>query len=126
MRLAVVIALLAFGAALTGCSEQRPYKGPTVESFTGHVTQNGKRVSVANPDQVSLKLILLETGKGFGIPLEADGSFNIGWMPIGKYTVMVVRRGEGGPPAMYNAPEPFIIEDGKTQYTIELGSAWKP
>jgi hypothetical protein len=53
-------------------------------------------------------------------------------MPIGKYSAMLIREkkaaaGSRGPPRdMYNIPDGFIIEEGKTEYTIELGPNWKP
>jgi hypothetical protein len=126
MRLVYGIAFLtALGFVLTGCSK-KPFDGPTVEGVNGRVTQNGKPVSFANPEEVSLKVIH-EKGRSFGIVLKPDGSFNIGWMPIGKYSVVVTRPpkdGKGGP-RVYSAPEGFSIQEGQKEYTIELGPGWK-
>jgi hypothetical protein len=33
---------------------------------------------------------------------------------------------ERGPPRRYNIPGGLTIEDGKKEYTIELGKDWKP
>lgn len=126
MRPACAIALAAgLGLALAGCS-RKPFDGPTVDAFQGRVTQNGNPVSFAAPDEVSLKLVH-ETGKSFGIPIKPDGSFDIGWMPIGKYSVILTRRAKDGKgaPRVYNVPDGLTIKDGQTAYTIELGSGWK-
>jgi hypothetical protein len=126
MRSACAIALLAgLGLVLTGCS-RKPFDGPTVDAFNGRVTHNGNPVSFPNPEEVSLKLVH-EKGKSFGIPLKPDGSFDIGWMPIGKYSVIVTRRPKDGKgaPRVYNTPDGLTIKDGQTEYTIELGSGWK-
>ena len=126
MRSACAMALVAgLALALIGCS-RKPFDGPTVDAFNGRVMHNGNPVSFANPDEVSLKLVH-EKGKSFGIPLKPDGSFDIGWMPIGKYSVIVTRQpkdGRGGP-RVYNVPDGLTIKDGQTAYTIELGKGWK-
>ena len=36
------------------------------------------------------------------------------------------RMEQKGPPSKYNVPGGFAIEDGKTEYTIDLGKNWKP
>ncbi|OAI39247.1 hypothetical protein AYO40_01370 [Planctomycetaceae bacterium SCGC AG-212-D15] len=126
MRLVYGIALVtALGFALTGCT-RRPFDGPTVEAFNGRVTHNGNPTSFPDPDDVSLKLIH-EKGQSFGIPIKPDGTFNIGWMPIGKYSVVVTRRAKDGKgaPRVYNVPDGLTIKEGQTAYTIELGSGWK-
>ena len=128
MRLVYGIAFLtALGFVLTGCSK-KPFDGPTVEGVNGRVTQNGKPVSLANPEEVSLKVIHHEKASSFGIPLKADGTFDIGWMPIGQYSAIVTRPpkdGKGGP-RVYTVPEGFSIQEGQTEYTIELGPGFKP
>ena len=65
----------------------------------------------------------------WGIPIQPDGTFKIGWMPIGAYSSMLQRqpktaKGRGG--ALYNVPTEFKIVDGQTEYTIDLGKNFKP
>ena len=36
------------------------------------------------------------------------------------------RANEKGPPRRYNIPAGLAIEDGKTEYKIELGKGYKP
>jgi len=127
MRLACRTVVLALALAVVACSSSRPFPGPTVDAFTGRVTHNGQPVSFPPGEDVSLTLFH-EKGQSFGIPLQPDGSFKIGWMPIGKYTVLFNRapRGGKGPPGKSNVPGGLTIEEGKTEYTIELGKDWKP
>jgi hypothetical protein len=120
------------GAALVwaavGCGDQqRAAQGPTIDSFTGRLVKDGKPVAFPAEESVQLKLVT-EKAKSFGIPIGADGSFKIGWMPIGKYSAILVRKpaGEKGGPNMYNVPGGFEIVDGKTDYDVELGRDWKP
>ncbi len=115
---------IGIGFTFLGCS--KPFDGPTVKAFTGKVTHQGKPVSFAE-NEISLKLFH-EKGQSFGIPIQTDGSFKIGWMPIGKYSVMVERApqsGQKGAGQKYSVPGGLAIEDGKTEYTIELGDGWK-
>ena len=72
-----------------------------------------------------------EKGQQWSIPLNEDGTFDIGWMPVGKYAVMLVRyqnaRKKGSGISRYNVPDGLTIEDGKTtDYVIELGKGFKP
>ncbi len=110
-----------------GCGDRKPDVGPTVDAFIGRVVQEGKSVSFPGGETVQLK-VMSEKARSFGIPLQSDGSFKIGWMPIGKYSAMLIRQKDGGKggPNMYNVPGGFEIEAGKTQYEIELGKGWKP
>ena len=116
----------AMGFLAAGCGSKK-FDGPTVDAFTGHVVASGKAVSFPAGESVQLKVIH-EKAQSFGIPLQADGSFKIGWMPIGKYSAILIRQKEGGKggPNMYNVPGGFEILDGKTDYEIELGKNWKP
>ena len=79
-------------------------------------------------EEVSLKLFH-EKGQSFGIPLKPDGTFQIGWMPVGKYSVTLIRdKHEGGKkeaPNMYNVPGGLTIQDGQTDYSVDLGKSWK-
>jgi hypothetical protein len=119
----VLAAVLAL--AVAGCSRRFP--GPTVDAFNGKVTQDGKPVSFPEGDKAELKLFH-EKGQSFGIPLKADGSFKIGWMPIGKYSVLLKRapRDGKGAPRMESVSAGLTITKGQTEYTIELGKDWKP
>lgn len=127
MRCIRIVALaVAIGWLTTGCAEKK-FDGPTVDAFTGRVVGAGKAVSFPAGESVQLKVIH-EKAQSFGIPLQQDGSFKIGWMPIGKYSAILIRQKEGGKggPSMYNVPGGFEIVDGKTEYEIELGKNWKP
>jgi len=126
LRYAMPLTLAAFlGLLATGCGEHK-FDGPTVDAFTGRVVKDGKPVSFPAGESVELKVIH-EKAQSFGVPLQPDGSFKIGWMPIGKYSALLIRKKEGakGGPNMYNVPGGFQIVDGKTDYEIELGKSWK-
>jgi len=121
------VLFVALGLAV-GCTEARPFDGPTVDAFTGRLVKEGKPVSFSTPgEQVILRLIH-EKGQSFGIPIGPDGSFKIGWMPIGKYSGILTRQRDGvkGGPGMYNVPGGLEIVGGKTEYDVELGKNWKP
>jgi hypothetical protein len=127
-RILPIVLLAALGFAIAGCNS-KPYKGPTVDSFNGRVVRKGEPVSFPEGEPVELKVQLeSDPSVAYGIPLKSDGSFTIGWMPIGKYTVMLNRKAKGGvgAPTRYNVPGGLSIEEGKTEYTIELGAGWKP
>ena len=126
-----LVLTLCLGLAVLGCTTDRKggHVGPTVDAFHGKVTHDGKPVTFAE-DEAQLKL-MHEKGQQFGIPLKADGTFEIGWMPIGKYAVMLERVPqnpvEKGPPKiMHNVQGGLTIEEGKTVYVIELGKDFKP
>ena len=127
-RLALTFCL---GLAVFGCSNGRGgYVGPTVDAFHGKVTHNGNPVKFAETEEVKLSLYH-DSGRQFGIPLKADGTFEIGWMPIGKYAVMLERMVQtstkkGRQKTMYNVPDGLTIEEGKKDYVIELGKDFKP
>ena len=129
MRFFGCLILLAGLALLgVGCGPKRSFDGPTVDAFTGRLTHNGKQVSFPEGKEVTLKVIH-EKGTSFYIPIKSDGTFEIGWMPIGKYgAVMELERpglGRKGK-SMYNVPGGLSIQEGQTEYTIELGKDWKP
>jgi hypothetical protein len=118
------------GLAVFGCNKNKGgYEGPTVDAFHGKVTQNGNPVKFAPNEEVQLS-VFHESGRQFGIPLTADGTFEIGWMPIGKYAMMLERTAQnpskGPSKTRYNVPNSLIIEDGKKDYVIELGKNFKP
>lgn len=125
-----VLPALAAGVVLVsaGCSSKPGgFDGPTVDAFNGRVVRDGKPVSLSDADSAQLKLVHNPTGQSFGIPLRPDGTFNIGWMPIGKYTAMLERKPKDarGGPRVDAVPGGFEIEAGKTEYTVELGKSLK-
>ena len=126
-----LVLTFCLGLAVFGCIDKRGgYEGPTVDAFHGKVTHNGNPVKFADNEEVQLTLYH-EKGQQFGIPLKADGTFEIGWMPTGKYAIMLERLTQtpakkGPQKTRYNVPGGLTIEEGKTEYTIELGEGWKP
>jgi hypothetical protein len=126
-----LVATFCLGLAVFGCSNKKGgYEGPTVDAFHGKVTHNGNPVKFAENEEVQLSLYH-EKGQQFGIPLKADGTFEIGWMPIGKYSVMLERMVQtstkkGRQKTMYNVQGGLTIEAGKKDYVIELGKDFKP
>ena len=126
-----LVLIFCLGLAVFGCNNGRGgYVGPTVDAFHGKVTQNGNPVTFAENEEVQLKLFH-EKGQQFGIPLKADGTFEIGWMPTGKYAMMLERKAQssakrGPSKTRYNVPDGLTIEDGKKDYVIELGKNFKP
>ena len=114
------------GLAVFGCTDRHGgYEGPTVDAFHGKVTHNGNPVKFAE-NEAQLTLYHDKSSQTFGIPLKADGTFEIGWMPIGKYAVMLERvpqnpMKKGPPKTMYNVEGGLTIEEGKKDYVIELG-----
>lgn len=125
-----LVLTFCLGLAVFGCSNRKGgYEGPTVDAFHGKVTHNGNPVKFGE-DEAQL-ILYHESGQQFGIPLTADGTFKIGWMPIGKYAIMLERIAQGsvkkGPQkTMYNVPDRLAIEEGKKDYVIELGKDFKP
>jgi hypothetical protein len=110
-----------------GC-QRKSFDGPTVDAFHGRVVADGKSVSFPPGEEVILRVYHRETGKSWGIPIQPDGTFNIGWMPIGTYTSLLERppkKARSGP-IRYVVPTPFSIVGGQTEYTIELGKEFKP
>jgi hypothetical protein len=127
MRLSFDLALvLACGVVAVGCKAKREFDGPTVDAFNGRLVHNGNPVSFPADERVLLELFH-EKAQSFKIPIQSDGTFKIGWMPIGKYSATVIREkpGQKGAPARHAIPGGFAIEDGKTEYQIELGKGFK-
>ena len=112
------------------------YNGPTISAFSGQVVQDGKPVTFPEDEEVLIQCTLTEgegIGKSFGVPIKPDGTFSIGWMPLGKMTLRLERapkdptKTKGGPPNRYSIPGGLTTEQGKTTgYIIELGKGWKP
>jgi hypothetical protein len=122
--------LLTFwlGLVAVGCSN-KSFTGKTVDKFVGKVTHNGEPVNLP-ADQSPLLRLYHESGKQWSIPLKEDGTFDIGWMPVGKYVVNLERRQGGikkGPGiSRYDVPGGLTIAEGTTEYVIELGKGFKP
>jgi hypothetical protein len=114
---------------LVGCDppKVKEYEGPVVDKFVGRVVQEGKPVKFPDEEQVAVQLTLVKSRRVFGIPIKSDGTFEITWMPIGKYLASLERRKPGeSRPGKYSLPGDFNIEEGKTEYVFELGPNWKP
>jgi len=123
--------LLTFSLWLlvVGCT-QKTYTGKTVDKFVGKLTHDGKPVNFPADEQAQIT-VYHEKGQQWSIPLKEDGTFDIGWMPVGKYAVMLERqqgaRKKGSGMSRYNVPDGLTIGDGKTHdYVIELGKGFKP
>ena len=121
----VVIIGVALGLAGCGDNDKQKY----IKTFTGQLTQDGKPVTF--PEGTTL-LVIHEGGRlSGGVPIKPDGSFNIGKMPVGKYGLILersgaTRGGKGGPSRRkYSVPGGLTLEEGKTEYTVELGKDFK-
>lgn len=125
MRPPIGIALMFALVSSMSCSKKE-FDGPTVDAFNGRLVQNGKPVSFPNGEKVLLELFH-EKAQQFKIPIQSDGTFKIGWMPIGKYSATLLRDKPGAKvPSRYTVSGGLQIVDGQTQYEIELGKGWKP
>ena len=122
---------LLCGAVLmlqAGCEppKVKEYDGPTVDKFVGKLVHEGKPIQFADDEDVSLDLMFLKGHRIFGIPIKHDGTFDIGWMPIGKYAAILDRRQKGSMrPNKFSVTNDFRIEKGQTEYVIDLGPNWK-
>jgi hypothetical protein len=125
---AVTVGLVA------GCDSGPPFDGPTVKAFDGRLLCDGKPVTFPEGQQVTMNMTH-ERGNKFGVPIRSDGTFQIGWMPVGKYSIAVSRSGptppsnrpgaNAAPQLGHAVPGRFEIKEGQTQYVIELGKGWK-
>ncbi|EAQ80895.1 hypothetical protein [Blastopirellula marina] len=116
-----------------GCQSSYHFEGPTVENFDGQLLAAGKPVSFEPGQQVTLQLKFHGNGESFGVPIQPDGKFDIGWMPIGKYSGVleyapIGKDGNkrGGQPIRHSLPQTFEIVEGQTEYAVDLGKNWKP
>jgi hypothetical protein len=126
MRLVGCLILVCLTLAEAGC-RKRSFDGPTVDAFTGRLTHNGNPVSFPEGAGTQLKLVHHGSAQKFDIPIQTDGTFKIGWMPIGKYSASMERpNADGKGKSVYTVPGGLTIEDGKTEYSIELGKDWRP
>jgi hypothetical protein len=115
---------------LLGCDppKVKEYDGPTVPKFVGKILHEGKPVTFSDDEIPSLQLMFQKTRRPWGVPLKQDGTFDLGWMPIGKYVVVLERREKANPRNnnKYLVDQNFEISEGKTEYVFELGKDWKP
>jgi hypothetical protein len=114
-----------------GCDNSRrgAYKGETVDAFNGRVTAGGQPVNFPSDERIVLRIYHQGSAQMWGIPLQADGTFKIGWMPTGKYTSVLERASKsskGGRTNLQPIPGTFDIVQGQTEYTIDLGKGFKP
>ena len=128
--------LLALSVILfiAGCTKVAKFDGPTVDAFHGQLVSDGKPISFA-ADEEEIRLFLIHQGSGerFRIPIKADGTFDIGWMPIGQFNCMLERKKKGGletrgvefPSSSKPVPGGLRIEEGKTEYELDVGAAFE-
>jgi hypothetical protein len=128
MRWVVCVLLATCGLGMAGCGPSRSFDGPTVDAFVGRLTVDGKPVAFREGEDVTLKVFLHDKGQSFGVPIQPDGTFKLGWMPIGKYSMMLMRDAKKSkmPPTRYNVPGVLTIKEGQTEYTIDLGKGFTP
>ena len=125
-----LVLTFCLGLAVFGCGKPTgEFEGPKVDAFHGKVTHNGNPVKFAENEEAQLN-VFHESGRQFGIPLTPDGTFEIGWMPTGKYSMMLERSGaqnkKGPSKTRYGVPDSLTIQEGKKDYVIELGKNFKP
>ncbi|UUO06859.1 hypothetical protein M4951_00765 [Blastopirellula sp. J2-11] len=126
--------LLLLAVLLTcGCQPAYEFEGPTVDNFDGQLVAGDQPVSFEPGQKVTLQLRFHGNGESFGVPIQPDGKFDIGWMPIGKYSGLLeytpadkAGRKGGGQPSRHALPQTFEIVDGQTEYAVDLGNNWKP
>lgn len=128
-----LLAALITVATTIGCQGSYDYPGPKVDNFDGQLVAGGKPVQFEPDQKVTLRLMFHGTGESYGIPIQPDGTFDIGWMPIGEYSAVleytkVLKGGKGasGRPEKRPVSGGLVIEEGKTVYELDLGSNFKP
>lgn len=121
-----LLTISVFLLSESGCgpgSARSRYK-ETTDSFVGKIEQDGKPVTL--PQGARLDLVHDETYSRFGIPLNADGTFTIGWMPTGKYSAELVWLKDGTTQAGHQIPGGLTIDTNAKEYEVDLGKEWKP
>ena len=118
---------------IAGCTKVAKFDGPTVDAFHGQLVSDGKPISFS-ADEEEIRLFLIHQGSGerFRIPIKADGTFDIGWMPIGQFNCMVEQKKKGGletrgvqfPTQSKPVPGGLKIEEGKMVYDVEVGEGF--
>jgi hypothetical protein len=129
----VFVVILMAAAVSGGCRRTATkYEGPAADAFNGRLTRKGEPVSFPEGETVQLSVHFEKfTDRPWSIPIQSDGTFKVGRMPAGKWTAALIRSkgsggARGGAPQRYRIPGGFTIEEGKTEYLIELGPEWKP
>jgi hypothetical protein len=122
---AVLTGVLLAAAAFVGCGPAPADYGETTDAFHGRIVQEGKPVTL--PADSRLDLTHDATYHRFGIPLQPNGSFEIGWMPTGKYSVELIwlKEAPNVSQGRYRVPNGLTIQKDTTEYEIELGNGWK-
>ena len=122
-----LVVIIGVALGLAGCGD----KEKSIKTFTGQLTQDGKPVTFPEGQETTL-WVVHEGGRLSGeVPIKPDGSFSIGKMPVGKYQLVLERSGatpggKGGPSrSKYSVPGGLTLEEGKTEYTVELGKDFK-
>ena len=126
-------AALVTGLAVVGCQPSGEYTGPKVDGFNGRLVADGKPVQFGADETVELQL-MNEKGQELRVPIKPDGSFELKWMPTGKFAAKLSRVKSGGgsgkkgssAPSIHNLAGGFEIKEGQTEYTVELGKGFKP
>jgi hypothetical protein len=114
-----------------GCGSNKGFDGPTVDAFIGKVAKDGTPISIPEGERVVVRLIHHGSAQQFGVRIAEDATFEIGWMPIGKYSVTLERpQKDDGPRiktrmSQIHVKQPFEIVEGQTEYNLELGDAWQ-
>ena len=118
---------------IASCTKVAKFDGPTVDTFQGQLVSDGKPVSFS-ADDLEVRLFLIHQGSGerFRIPIKPDGTFDIGWMPIGQFNCILERRKMGGletrgiafPANSKPVPGGLKIEEGKMVYDVEVGEGF--
>lgn len=126
-QLAFVMIMLS---TVSGCNFG-PHEDPTIDEFNGQLMHKGAPVKFDPGEKVILRLAYHKRGERFGVPITPDGTFNIGWMPIGEYSADLERSGgKDGPRTafkrIHHVPDGLTIAEGQTKYEIELGEGFKP
>src|SRR5260370_42692501 len=85
------VSAVVLGLCAAGCTPRATYEGPKINAFTGRLVHKGEPVSFPPGETVIMNLIFHDKGRPFGIPIQSDGTFKIGWMPIGKYSASLQR-----------------------------------
>lgn len=127
---------LMMAVAITGLAvgcQSGEYTGPKVDGFNGRLVAGGKPVQFGADETVELQL-MTEKAQQYRVPIKPDGSFELKWMPVGKYSAKLSRVKTGGDsgkkgkgaPSFHNLADGFEIKEGQAEYTVELGKGWKP
>jgi hypothetical protein len=125
--LACTLLLATLVLPALGCGKDKEFDGPVVDKFVGKVVKDGKPFTIPGSDQLSIEA-KHESHQTFGIPIKPDGTFEIGWMPLGNYVLFAEyhKAGQKGRSNKATIPGGLQVMQGKTDYVIELGKNWKP